>query len=67
MTGPREELYDLEADPWELRNLASEPDRAATLAEFGVRLDAWMKESGDEGLATERALRDPRTHEGETK
>ena len=64
---PPEELYDPEADPWELRNLASEPDHAATLARLRGRLDAWMNEQGDEGLATERALRDPRTDGGKTE
>jgi arylsulfatase A-like enzyme len=64
---PPEELYDLEADPWELRNLASEPARAATLARLRAHLDAWMNERGNEGLATERALHDPRTDEGETQ
>jgi len=57
---PPEELYDLEADPWELRNLAADAAHAATLARLRADLDAWMKEQGDEGLATERALHAPR-------
>jgi uncharacterized sulfatase len=59
-TRPAEELYDLKADPWELRNLAADPAHAATLKALRADLDAWMSEQGDEGLKTERALPDPR-------
>src|SRR5262249_44501107 len=58
---PPEELYDLEADPWETSSLASDPAHAATLARLRADLDAWMAAQGDAGLATERALPDPRT------
>ena len=34
------ELYDLQADPYELNNLAASPDQAARLAELSARLDA---------------------------
>lgn len=54
---PAEELYDLTADPLERHNLAADPAHAATLAELRGAVDAWMKEQGDEGMATERALR----------
>jgi uncharacterized sulfatase len=56
---PAEELYDLEADPWELSNLAADPAHAETLAKLRAEVDAWMKAQGDEGLATERALPKP--------
>ena len=56
---PAEELYDLDADPWELNNLASEPASAEPLARLRAELDSWMKDQGDEGLATERALPKP--------
>jgi uncharacterized sulfatase len=59
-TRPAEELCDLKADPWELQNLAADPAHAATLAALRADLDRWMKEQGDHGLATERALPDPR-------
>ena len=55
-TRPAEELYDLAADPWELRNLAADPARAEALRSLRGDLDAWMKGQGDEGMATERAL-----------
>lgn len=54
---PAEELYDLRADPWELHNLAENPEHAATLANLRRELDAWMAGQRDEGLATERKLR----------
>ena len=56
---PAEELYDLDADPWELSNLASDPAHADVLGRLRADLDAWMKDQGDEGLATERALPRP--------
>ena len=56
-TRPAEELYDLRSDPHELRNLAADPAHAATLAKLRSELDGWMKAQGDQGLATEDALR----------
>lgn len=50
---PAEELYDLEADPFEMKNLAADPDLAAIKARLGAQLDAWMAQQGDEGMATE--------------
>jgi len=58
---PAEELYDLSADPWELKNLAGDPKHAERLKTLRTDLDAWMKDQGDEGLKTERALPDPRS------
>lgn len=50
---PAEELYDLQADPEETRNLAADPAQAATLARLRRELDAWMTQQGDRGLETE--------------
>jgi uncharacterized sulfatase len=57
---PVEELYDLAADPWELKNLAADPRHADRLKLLAGELDVWMKDQKDEGLKTERALPDPR-------
>ncbi len=53
MDRPAEELYDLEADPWELNNLAKHPDHAKTKARLRRELDQWMKQQGDQGMASE--------------
>jgi arylsulfatase A-like enzyme len=37
----RDELYDLEADPWELTNLAADPRYAGTIAEMRIHLLDW--------------------------
>jgi len=66
-TRPAEELYDLTADPNELKNLASDPKQAERLKALRAALDAWMKARGDEGLATERALPDPRPKKKDKK
>ena len=44
---PREELYDLTADPDELTNLAADPKSAAVLDDLRARLRAWQKATGD--------------------
>jgi len=44
---PRLELYDLLADPGEMRNLAHDESCAEPLAELEARLDAWMRETDD--------------------
>ncbi len=47
-TRPAEELYDLSADPDELRNLALHPSHAARLATMRGDLTEWMKRQGDQ-------------------
>jgi uncharacterized sulfatase len=58
---PAEELYDLTADPSELKNLATEPKHADRLKALRAELDGWMKANGDDGLKTEKALPDPQS------
>ena len=50
---PPEELYDTEADPYEIRNLAGEPEHAADLERLRGALDAWIDEVGDMGRVPE--------------
>ncbi|MCE9612293.1 MAG: sulfatase [Chthoniobacter sp.] len=58
---PATELYDLQADPWELTNVAEKLENAETVARLRVQLDAWMKQQGDEGDKTER---EAKQHQG---
>ncbi|KAK4084686.1 hypothetical protein Purlil1_10271 [Purpureocillium lilacinum] len=44
---PAEELYDLDADPDEVRNLADEPAHAETLKEMRLAVEAWQYETHD--------------------
>lgn len=44
---PREELYDLAADPHQMRNLAGDPAYAVTRAALEGRLMAELRETGD--------------------
>jgi N-sulfoglucosamine sulfohydrolase len=64
---PAEELYDLTADPYELTNLAADPAHAERLKGLRADLGAWMRDQGDEGLKTERALPDPRAKKKDQK
>lgn len=50
---PAEELYDLDADPFEMNNLAQQPALSEVRSRLGAELDAWMLQQGDEGLPTE--------------
>lgn len=52
-TRPREELYDLKADPHELRNLASQPPYAGELARHRTALIAWIDRTDDRGRQPE--------------
>lgn len=45
--GHGEELYDLEADPWEITNLATSAEHAGTLHEMRERLWAFVRETRD--------------------
>jgi uncharacterized sulfatase len=55
---PPEELYDLESDPYEIRNLAGSPAHQAVMARMRAALDRWQKETADLGLVPERELRE---------
>jgi arylsulfatase A-like enzyme len=44
---PAEEFYDCQHDPWELQNLADEPQFAAIKAGLRRALDQWMEETAD--------------------
>jgi hypothetical protein len=54
---PPDELYNIRSDPYELVNLADDPDYAAALAEMRGLLDAWMADQGDRGIETRDQLR----------
>jgi N-sulfoglucosamine sulfohydrolase len=55
--GPCEELYDLEADPHEVRNLVDsvEPAHREALARLRSALETWIVETGDRGAVPESA------------
>jgi uncharacterized sulfatase len=53
---PVEELYDVRADPWQVRNLAADPAYAGELARLRAALAAQMAAAGDLGLLPEREL-----------
>ena len=65
---PAEELYDLESDPFEMKNLASDPSFDEIHSRLSPALDAWMAQQGDLGMATEMKaeLRQPRNAEPDT-
>ena len=57
-TRPKEELYDVENDPFEINNLAANSDYQGKLKEMRTALYSWMKETNDPGLIPEPILED---------
>ncbi len=53
---PVEELYDLENDPHEIRNLAADPAHAQVLAELRAALSEWQVGIGDLGFVPESEI-----------
>ena len=53
---PSEELYDVQADPWQVRNLAGDPAYAQEITRLRGALVAQMRAAGDLGLLPEREL-----------
>jgi N-sulfoglucosamine sulfohydrolase len=47
------ELYDLQNDPFEMNNLADDPQFSSVRTVLQSKLDAWMAQQGDRGLETE--------------
>lgn len=50
---PAEELYDLQNDPFELKNLAESPEHRETLARLRAALDRWIEQANDSGRIPE--------------
>jgi hypothetical protein len=46
---PDEELYDIQNDPYEIRNLADSSKHKNTLNKMRKILDKWIKDTSDEG------------------
>lgn len=55
-TKPREELYDLENDPYEVHNLANNPIHSERLKKYRTALANWQLEIGDKGFIPEHDL-----------
>ncbi|MGB2823856.1 MAG: sulfatase/phosphatase domain-containing protein, partial [Phycisphaerae bacterium] len=51
---PEEELYDIQADPWEVKDLAASPGHQDVLKKMRGILEAWIKETGDKGQFPEK-------------
>lgn len=53
---PAEELYDVEADPFETRDLIDDPACAGDLERLRGALDDWLARTGDLGAVPEESL-----------
>jgi len=50
---PEFELFDCNADPLEMKNIAGNPENEKILKRLKGKLDAWMLAQGDQGMQTE--------------
>ncbi|MEE3369783.1 MAG: sulfatase-like hydrolase/transferase [Planctomycetota bacterium] len=66
-TKPVEELYDTQADPHEIRNLAADPQFQDQLQRMRKTLDSWARDTGDLGLIPEPILDEVARPEGRWK
>ncbi len=58
-TKPPEELFDTQADPHQVHNLAASPQHAEALSRMRTAMHDWMLETGDTGLVPEIDLYSP--------
>jgi len=50
---PEFELFDCNADPLEMNNVADNPEYAKVVTRLKGKLDEWMTDQGDQGIQTE--------------
>ena len=55
-TKPQEELFDTQVDPFELNNIAGDPQYADKLAELRIEAERWMTSINDKGHLPEVEL-----------
>ena len=60
---PREELYDMDADPYQINNLATLPDFQAELLRHREVLENWINDSDDQGQYSESDVQLRATYE----
>lgn len=53
---PAEELYDVQADPYQLTNIADQPQMASHLKRLRSQMDQWLVETKDLGAIPEKDL-----------
>ena len=51
---PGTELYNMQADPYELQNLAGDTKYKSIIAALTLKLKEWMKQQGDAGAVVDR-------------
>jgi uncharacterized sulfatase len=44
---PAEELYNLQSDPWQVKNVAADPAHAAARKQLRARLESYLRQTGD--------------------
>ena len=57
---PKEELYDVQEDPWERLNLAADENYTDLMEEFRKQMDFWRRQQGDNKTGPETEVPKPR-------
>ena len=52
---PEFELYNIQNDPYEMKDLSADPQYAEVIKNLKTQLDGWMAQQGDKGRETEAA------------
>ncbi len=63
---PAEELYDLRRDPYEMKDIAGEPENKRVLEELRNKVKQWMVQQGDDGPQEVQRRRDFKKQTGWT-
>ena len=53
---PQEELYDTQSDPYEIKNLADDPEYSTRLERLRKQMDQWLARVGDLSAQPERQM-----------
>lgn len=51
---PAVQLYDMQKDPYELHDIASDPENKAIIEKYTAKLMEWMKQQGDTGATMDK-------------
>ncbi|WP_372807001.1 sulfatase [Pontiella sp.] len=61
---PEFQLFDLDADPWEMNNLANNPEYAPQRQRLKAAISDWMEQQGDQGAEAQSKKKNEKTGDG---
>jgi uncharacterized sulfatase len=64
---PEFQLFDLDADPWEMNNLADNPEYAPQLKRLKLAVSVWMEQQGDKGAEAQPKKKKAKASKGKNE